>query len=52
MKHIHYYIIIAFVSAIFTGCMDNRWEIPGTDGSEFGNEAVTETNLVSIAHRQ
>ena len=49
MKHIHYYIIIAFVSAIFTGCMDNRWEIPGTDGSEFGNEAVTETNLVSIA---
>ena len=49
MKHIHYYIIIAFVSAIFTGCMDNRWDIPGTDGSEFGNEAVTETNLVSIA---
>jgi hypothetical protein len=49
MKHIHYYIIIAFVSVIFTGCMDNRWEIPGTDGSEFGNEAVTETNLVSIA---
>lgn len=49
MKHIHYYIIIAFVSAIFTGCMDNRWEIPGTDGSEFGNEAVAETNLVSIA---
>lgn len=49
MKHIQYYIIIAFVSAIFTGCMDNRWEIPGTDGSEFGNEAVTETNLVSIA---
>ena len=49
MKHIHYYIIIAFVSAIFTGCMDNRWDIPGTDGSEFGNEAVAETNLVSIA---
>ena len=49
MKHINYYIIIAFVSAIFTGCMDNRWDIPGTDGSEFGNEAVAETNLVSIA---
>ena len=29
--------------------MDNRWDIPGTDGSEFGNEAVAETNLVSIA---
>lgn len=49
MKHIHYYIIIAFVCAIFTGCMDNDWDIPGTDGSEFGNQAVTETNLVTIA---
>jgi hypothetical protein len=29
--------------------MDNDWDIPGTDGSEFGNQAVTETNLVSIA---
>ena len=48
MKHIHYYII-TLVCAIFTGCMDNRWDIPGTDGSEFGNEAVAETNLVSIA---
>ena len=49
MRHIHYYIIIAFVCAIFTGCMDNDWDIPGTDGSEFGNQAVTETNLMSIA---
>jgi hypothetical protein len=29
--------------------MDNDWDIPGTDGSEYGNQAVTETNLVSIA---
>ena len=49
MKHIHYYIIIAFVCAIFTGCMDNDWDIPGTDGSEYGNQAVAETNVVSIA---
>ena len=49
MKHIHYYIIIAFVCAIFTGCMDNDWDIPGTDGSEYGNQAVTETNLMTIA---
>lgn len=50
MRHIHYYyIIIAFVCAIFTGCMDNDWDIPGTDGSEYGNQAVTETNLVTIA---
>lgn len=49
MRHIHYYIIIAFVCAIFTGCMDNDWDIPGTDGSEYGNQAVTATNVVTIA---
>ena len=49
MKHIHYYIIVAFVCAFFTGCMDNDWDIPGTDGSEYGNQAVAETNVVSIA---
>ena len=49
MKHIHYYIIIAFACAIFTSCMDNKWDIPGTNGSEYGNQAVAETNLVSIA---
>lgn len=49
MRHIHYYIIIAFACAIFTGCMDNDWDIPGTDGSEFGNQAITETNLMTIA---
>lgn len=48
MKHIHYYII-TLVCAIFTSCMDNKWDIPGTDGSEYGNQAVSETNLVSIA---
>jgi len=49
MRHIHYYIIIAFACAIFTSCMDNDWDIPGTDGSEYGNQAVTETNVVTIA---
>jgi hypothetical protein len=29
--------------------MDNDWDIPGTDGSEFGNQAITETNLMTIA---
>jgi hypothetical protein len=29
--------------------MDNKWDIPGTDGSEYGNQTVAETNLVSIA---
>ena len=49
MRHIHYYIIIAFACAIFTSCMDNDWDIPGTNGSEDGNQAVTETNVVTIA---
>ena len=49
MRHIHYYIIIAFACAIFTGCMDNDWDIPSTDGSEFGNQAITESNLMTIA---
>ena len=50
MKHIHYYIYIAtLVCGLFCSCMDNGWDIPGTDGSEFGNQAVTETNVVTIA---
>ena len=50
MKHIHYYIYIAtIVCGLFCSCMDNGWDIPGTDGSEFGNQAVTETNVVTIA---
>jgi hypothetical protein len=29
--------------------MDNGWDIPDTDGSEFGNQAITASNVVSIA---
>ena len=48
MKHIHYYIIL-IACCLFTACMDNDWDIPATDGSEYGNQSVTETNLVTIA---
>ena len=48
MKYIHYYIIV-LASILMTGCMDNDWDIPGTDGSEYGNQGITETNLVTIA---
>ena len=48
MRHIHYYILV-LASLLFTACMDNDWETPGTDGSEFGNPSVTETNVVTIA---
>ena len=48
MKHILFYILL-LACTIFAACMDNDWDIPGTDGSEYGNQAVTETNLVTIA---
>lgn len=48
MRHIHYYIL-ALVCGLLTSCMDGDWDIPGTDGSEYGNQAVTESNLVTIA---
>lgn len=48
MKYIHYYIIV-LACILMTGCMDNDWDIPGTDGSEYGNQGITETNLVTIA---
>ena len=50
MKHIHYYIyIVALTCGLFCSCMDNGWDVPGTDGSEYGNQAVTETNVVTIS---
>ena len=48
MRHIHYYIL-TLVCGLLTSCMDGDWDIPGTDGSEYGNQAVTESNLVTIA---
>lgn len=49
VKRAVFYLLLASVSLLLFSCMDNDWDIPGTDGSEFGNQAVTETNLVSIA---
>ena len=50
MKHIHYYIyILALIGGLFCSYMDKDWDIPGTDGSEYGNQAVTETNVMTIA---
>ncbi len=49
VKRVVFYLLLAPVSLLLFSCMDNDWDIPGTDGSEFGNQAVTETNLVSIA---
>ncbi len=49
VKRAVFYLLLAPVSLLLFSCMDNDWDIPGTDGSEFVNQAVTETNLVSIA---
>lgn len=48
MKHIHYYIL-ALACTFLTACMNGDWDIPGTDGSEYGEESIAETNLVTIA---
>ena len=42
-------INLLLASLLLVSCMDNDWDIPGTDGSEFGNTAITETNVVTIA---
>ena len=52
VKRAVFYLLLAPVSLLLFSCMDNDWDIPGTDGSEYGNQAVTETHLVSIAQLQ
>ena len=32
-----------------TACMDSDWDTPEIDGTEFGNQRVEETNVVTIA---
>ena len=41
--------LIPHFSFLISSCMDNDWDIPSTDGSEYGSQTVTETNLVTIA---
>ena len=48
MKNIKY-LIIAFACALFTGCMDDEWEAVVPAENPFGNQALTETNVISIA---
>ena len=48
MRHIHYYIIV-LACMLLGSCMEKDWEIPATDGSEYGNQGVAETNVITIA---
>ena len=43
------YIILACLCCIVTGCMDDDWYNPGkTTADTFGNNALEETNVVTI----
>ena len=48
MRHIHYYIIV-LACMLLGSCMEKDWDIPATDGSEYGNQGVAETNVITIA---
>ena len=49
MKQIHI-IFFALVGALFTACMDGDWDEPSfSDGAPFGNNAITEEGLITIA---
>lgn len=45
------YIMLALACCLFTGCMDDDWDTPSTSALEnaFGNQAITETNVVTIS---
>jgi len=47
MKAKHIFLILLGAMSL-TACMDGDWDIPGTDGTEFGNQSITETNIVTI----
>lgn len=48
MKHFQY-IIIAFVCAVFASCMGNDFDEPALTESPWGNNAIEETNVMTIA---
>ena len=43
--------MLALACCLFTGCMDDDWDTPSTSALEnaFGNQAITETNVVTIS---
>lgn len=52
MKHIGYIktAVVALFSVIaLTSCMDDDWKAPDTTTSPYGNNSLTETNVVTIA---
>lgn len=41
--------LLAALPLWMTGCMDGDWAEPATDGTEFGNQHIQESNVVTIA---
>ena len=41
--------LLAALPLYMTGCMDGDWDEPATDGTEFGNQYIQESNVVTIA---
>jgi len=48
MKHIKY-IIAAVLCVALTACQDKNWDEPSTVVSPYGNNSITEDNIVTIA---
>ena len=49
MKRLHYYIYIAALCTLFAGCMDGSWDEPSFSEPPYGNNAITEDGIITIA---
>ena len=48
IKYIKFALIALFAGMTITSCMDDDWSTPSSDTNPYGNENITETNLISI----
>lgn len=49
MKRLHYYIIVAALCSLFTACQDGKWDEPSFSEPPYGNNAITEDGIITIA---
>ncbi len=48
--HIKYLCGLCLLCVLCTACQDGDWDVPDfSDGAPYGNNAITETNVISIA---
>lgn len=48
MKNLKY-IILVLVCGLFASCMDSDWDAPSSSQAPYGNNQITETNVITIA---